>query len=246
VKAKGDALKTFRDLKDRSFYMADMLGGYGEALVLAGQGGDALKNLEEALALARELKNDTLVAQTLNYQGDLFFYRGDYKSARPLYEQALQAATRSKDLEKVLLSRFNLSKVEIKEGRATSAVAVLRSLGRQAESQGLKYVAVESSIYLAEALMSTRDDRGARQELERTQARAEKLGLLELQARIHHLQGTMFRLSGSNAEAASHFHEAARLLDDLRKEPGCDKLLERTDLKAIYSDSTRAAQGARS
>ena len=37
VNSKQEALKTFRDLKDRTFWMAEMLGGYGEALTLAGR-----------------------------------------------------------------------------------------------------------------------------------------------------------------------------------------------------------------
>ena len=36
VNSKQSALKTFRDLKDRTFWMAEMLGGYAEALTLAG------------------------------------------------------------------------------------------------------------------------------------------------------------------------------------------------------------------
>ena len=38
INSKQDALKTFRDLKDRTFWMAEILGGYAEALTLAGRG----------------------------------------------------------------------------------------------------------------------------------------------------------------------------------------------------------------
>ncbi|MGB6026379.1 MAG: tetratricopeptide repeat protein, partial [Candidatus Sulfotelmatobacter sp.] len=92
----GDAVKALRELKDGSFWMPEILGNYGEALVLAGRGDEAQGSLEEALSRAHELKNDGLVAQTLDFQGDAFFYRGNFQAARSLYEQSLQAANRSK------------------------------------------------------------------------------------------------------------------------------------------------------
>src|SRR5712692_10671857 len=84
--SKEEALKTFRDLQDRSLWMAAIQSGYGHSLSQVGRYEEAQKSLEEALSLARELKNQALVAQTLNFQADSFFYRGDFKSARPLYE----------------------------------------------------------------------------------------------------------------------------------------------------------------
>ena len=70
VNSMQEAVKTFRDLKDRTFWMAEMLGGYGEALILAGRGDEAKPQLEEALSLSRELKNDGMVAQAMGFQGD--------------------------------------------------------------------------------------------------------------------------------------------------------------------------------
>ena len=71
VNAKQDALKTLRDLKERSFWMAGILGGYGDSLILAGRGDEAKSSLDEALSLSRELKNDGLIAQTLGFKGTL-------------------------------------------------------------------------------------------------------------------------------------------------------------------------------
>ena len=104
-----------------------------------------------------------MVAQTLGFQGDAFFYRGDFKSAHPLYAQALQAATRSKEPDKILIAKTNLAKVEVQEKRAQEAIASLRPLIQQADDLGLKYVSVESSIFMAEAMMQSRDrDKPAR------------------------------------------------------------------------------------
>ncbi|HEY1424157.1 MAG TPA: tetratricopeptide repeat protein, partial [Candidatus Acidoferrum sp.] len=77
VNSKQDALKTFRDLKDRTFWMAEILGGCGQALTLAGRGEESKQYLDEALSLSREIKNDGMVAQTLGFQGDVAYYHGD-------------------------------------------------------------------------------------------------------------------------------------------------------------------------
>src|ERR1700676_3860346 len=111
INAKQEALKTFEDLKDHTYWMTEILSGYGMALADAGRVDEAQKSLDSALILARELKNDGSIAQVLNYQGECFFYRSDFKSARRLYQQALQFASRSKEQDKVLLPSFNLTRV---------------------------------------------------------------------------------------------------------------------------------------
>jgi len=72
--------------------MAEILSGYGNSLSQVGRYDEAQKNLAEAMTLARELQNKTLVAQILNFQGDAFFYQGDIKSAADLFSQALRRA----------------------------------------------------------------------------------------------------------------------------------------------------------
>ena len=123
--------------------MAEMLGGYGQALILAGRGDEAKSYLDDALSLSRELKNDGMVAETLGVQGDMFFYAGDFKSAHASYAQALQAATRSKEPETILIAKADLAKVLVQERRAQEAISSLRQLIQQADDLGLKYVSVE-------------------------------------------------------------------------------------------------------
>src|SRR5215469_3030922 len=117
LSAEEEALKVFRGLQDRGFWFGDILSGYGNALSLVGRSGEAQKSLDQALGLAREIKSEPLMAQILNYQGDLSFYQGDLKSARSQYEQALRIASHTSDREKVLISRINLAKVAAKGGR---------------------------------------------------------------------------------------------------------------------------------
>src|SRR5262249_18520083 len=87
INSKQEALKTLKEPKDQTEWMADIEGGYGEALTLAGRGDEASIYLQEALSLSRQLKNEGMESQTLAFQGNLAYYRGDAKSARTLYEQ---------------------------------------------------------------------------------------------------------------------------------------------------------------
>jgi len=239
VSSKQDALKTFRELQDRSFWMAEILGGYGHALAQAGRGEEAVKNFDEALGLARELKNQALIAQTLNFQGDSSFYRGDLRGARQLYQQAVQVASHSNDRHAVLQSNINLLKVAVKEAGPQAAMVRLKSLAEEADALGLKYLALEASVYLAQAEMDTGNYSHARQGLERTLARSDKLGVRELTAQIHYLMATAIRFGGNEKEAGIHYKESVRLLDEIRKEPGAEKILQRSDLNSIYNEATR-------
>jgi eukaryotic-like serine/threonine-protein kinase len=238
VHSKEAALKTFRDLKDRSFWMAEILGGYGQALILAGRMDEAKGPLEEALGLSRELKNDGLVAQTLGFQGDAFFFKGAYGPAHSLYDQALQSAVRSKETERILLAKIALAKVAVREKKGPSVIPSLRTLMQQADEGGLKYSAVEGSVFLAEAMLAARDAGNAQQELGRALLRSDKLGQQALSARAHYLLGTIARDAKENSEARDHFRWVINTLDTMKKDQGAESLLERADMNEMYEGSS--------
>jgi len=239
LKSKQEALKTFEDLKDGTFWMPEIQSGYAHALILAGRGEEATAYLDQALALARELKNDGLVAQILNFQGEGFFFKGDLKSARSFYQRALQAATQSREPDKILGAKIHLARQEVGEGRAAAGLASLRTLAQEADRQGLKYQAVECSIYSAEAMLQLKDFIHARPELERALTQSEKLGLNPLSLQAHYLLATGLRESGNTADAQDHYRQALRILETITKEPGADQLLNRSDLSTISTDSKR-------
>jgi tetratricopeptide (TPR) repeat protein/predicted Ser/Thr protein kinase len=245
LNSEQEALKTFRGLQDRSPTMADILGAYGGALADAGRWEEAQKTLDEALSLARELKSQPGVAQTLKLQGDSALYRGAFRSAQALYDRALETASRTNDREKALASKIGLAKVAIQEGRSREAINSLRTLAQEADSLGLKYLSVECSVDLAEALVNTKDYSHARQELEPALAKAEKLGLRTLLAKDHYLLATALRATGSTTEATPHYREALRLLDEIRKEAGAEKVIERADLKPIYAECARLSESTK-
>jgi eukaryotic-like serine/threonine-protein kinase len=243
LSSEEEALKTFKELNDRSSMMADILSGYGRTLAEAGREQEAQKILDEALNLARELKSQPLVAQTLNFQGDAALYRGDFKSAGTLYAQALQVASRTKDRDKVLEAKIGLAKVASKEGHTRQAISSFKSLAQEADSLGMKDLSVECSVGLAEAFVNAKDYSRARQELEPALSKAEKLGLKALLAKAHYLLATVLRETGNGGEAKVQYAAAVRLLDEIRKEAGAEKVIERADLKPIYEQSSRWSQG---
>jgi eukaryotic-like serine/threonine-protein kinase len=244
VNSKQAALNTFRDLKDKTYWMAEILGGYAQALILAGRGDEAKGYLDDALNLSRELKNDGIVSQTLSFQGDTAFYRGDSKTAGALYEQALQAANRSKEPDKILMAKINLAKVAIQEGHGQQAITQLRPLLQQAESLGLKYTLVDCSVSTAEAMIQIKDNAHAQQELERALLQADKLGLKPLSAKAHYLLAGIFRASGNQLEAQQHYQDAHGLIGAMQSDPGADKLLQRSDFKTMYEETSEIKQVA--
>jgi len=242
VGALQDAVKAFRDQGDRSSRMARALNDLGGVLAQAGRGGESAKLLDEAQGLARGLKNDSLAASVLNHQGDASFYQGDVKTAKDLYQQAVHLAAHTSEKDVLLTSKLDLAKVSIAEGHPQAAVSDLRTLGQQADAMGAKYLSVDCSVLLAEALIKTKDYAHARQELQRTLSKSEKLGLRLENARIHYLLGTAIRLSGSASEAKAQYSAALRLLDEIGKEPGGEYVVERSDLKLVYAEATQFGQ----
>jgi Tfp pilus assembly protein PilF len=117
---------------------------------------------------------------------------------------------------------------------------------QQADEQGVPNVSVECQIYMAEAMIRSHDNAHAQQELGRALLRADKIGLKPLSAKSHFLLGTVLRESGNQAEAQQEYRSTLSLLDDMRKEPGADKILQRSDLKAMYDEATRWSQAAKS
>jgi tetratricopeptide (TPR) repeat protein/predicted Ser/Thr protein kinase len=238
LSSQEDALKVFRDLQERTVWTVEILSAYGNALAEVGRSDDAQKALDEALALARELKDQAHVASTLEAQGDNQFYRGDMKAALALYTQARQEALRTGDAQLILVAEVNLARVDVKLAKYPIAITALRQLSQQADTMGLKYLSVECSVYLAEALLGQKDFKKAQPELQNTLARSEKLGLRSLQAQSHELMGKTLQLQGETQGASAQFQQAKQILDDIQKEAKSDAIVKRSDLAPIANQAT--------
>ncbi|PYU00983.1 MAG: hypothetical protein DMG38_05395 [Acidobacteria bacterium] len=239
LSAMQDAVKGSRGIGNRGRDMLEFLTDLADTLAQTGRGDESWKLLEEAQAMARDLKNESVAAEVLNAQGDLQFYRADLSAAKGLYNLALRSASRGADRDEVLISKLHLDRVAIAKGQSASAIPTLRDITQQAEAANLKHLSLESSVAMAEAMVNTKDYAHAREELDGALGRSEKLGARLETARIQYLLGNTLRLSGNASEAAGHYRQALNLIDEMKKEPGADHLLERSDLRALYAEATR-------
>jgi eukaryotic-like serine/threonine-protein kinase len=238
-----DSVQGFRKAEDRSRLMVQVLIDYADALARAGRGDEVGKTLQEAQALATELKNDKLIADVHNTQGDLAFFGGDIKTAKEQYQQALQMVLRAKAPEAVLVSKLNLARVAIAEGRSSSVIGDLRAISQEADRQGMKYLALVSSVELATAMVNSKDYAHAKDVLGQALNTSEKLGVRLQTALIHYELGTLLKQTGDAAGAAAEYRQAAGILDEIKKEQGAEKIVQRADLKPVYERSKQGAAG---
>jgi eukaryotic-like serine/threonine-protein kinase len=236
VNAEQDAFKNIQEAQTQNAYKAGIESNYGNALTLIGRFDEAQKRLDNALNLARSLHDDSRIAMILNFQGERFYYQGDFKSARPLFEQALQAATRGKDREQTLNSKLNLAKLSVVDGHAAVAASNLRALAKDADLMGEMYVSMECSLYTGEALVGSKNYSQARQELETLIRKSGNSGLKSLLPQAHYWLAMALRGMGNKSEAADHLQQAAQILEEMRKESNSDDLLKRQDLKPIIEE----------
>ncbi len=243
LKAQQEAVNIYQQLGDRTYMTVAALAGYGHTLSAVGRGDEGRKNLDQALKLAADVKNDLGTAEALNYLGDSYFYSGDYAAARQQYEKALQTATKANSKEQMVLAKLDLAKLDVAQGRSQGAVAVLKKLKQDTDIMGLKADSVRASIYLGEALLATNQAAAAREELDNAVGRAEKLGLKVEQARAQYLLGSALARSGKGQEAIPHYRQAVNILESISKEDGASRVLDRSDLRDIYREAAKGYQG---
>ena len=236
VKSKEEALKAFRELKLREVWLSEILGGHGNSLSLSGRMGDAAAPLDEALALAKELNNQRLVALALQAQSARLYFTGDAKGALQLAERAVEAANASSDRAMSLSTQAHLTLVASASQPAKTQAATLATLAQRADSQGLQALAVECSIQRADVLAKSGDAATALGEVDRALARAETLGLRVSLAKAHFVKASILRARG-DAAARAEYASALRLLEQLRADDGNQDVLKRADLATLYSEA---------
>jgi eukaryotic-like serine/threonine-protein kinase len=240
LSSQQDAVKNAQQMEQQSgTWVAEIQADYAHILNQLGRGQEAQKTLDESLGVARSARNDVLAAKVLNFQGENFYYRGDFKSARPLSERAQQSAAKAKERIQSLNARLNLAKVSIKEGHAAAAVNTLKGLRKEADSLAVKYIATQCSIALGEALLNSKDYSHAQDELQSAVRKSEDLGMKSLLPEGHYLLSQALRKNGSKAEADRHLQQASQLVEEMRQESKSDSLLQRADLKLIVEEARK-------
>jgi serine/threonine protein kinase/tetratricopeptide (TPR) repeat protein len=235
ISAQDDALKGLREAKEKGFWATEVLIAGGQALAQAGRGDEAAAKLSEAMTSATENKSQPQVATTLSYQGDNAMYRGDLKAASTAYADALKTAAKTTDENLILLTKVNMAKLGVAEGKFAAAAASLKTLGEQADSLGLKYLSTQCLVLRGEALVGMKDYVGAERELNTATLRSEKLGFRVLRASSQYELGRAMELSGKGSAAASHYEEARRAAEEVQKEAQTDRVSKRADLAPIFS-----------
>ncbi len=235
VKSMQGSTKAFRDRGEHGRDMAAFLNDLAGALAKAGRGDESSKLLDEAEAIAREVKNDVLMAKILNTRGDVAFYRGDIKGADQFYKSALALAVHAKDNDTLVLSKLNVARMAIAQGHSKEALGMLRPLMNSSGTANA-YLSLQSAIAYAQAEVETGDYVHAEHDLEQNLIRSEKAGTRLDSARINYLLGTSMRLRGTAEKGRSSYYygETLRLLDAIRADPGAENVLHRADLKTIY------------
>lgn len=115
----------------------------------------AREQLEQALALAREINDEQLVARTLNALGNVTLAQGDLSSSEKYLSEALSAARRVADNEitsAILISQGNL---QLAENQSTLAITSYREGEKLAATSGQDNLLSQALINGAEALLST-------------------------------------------------------------------------------------------
>jgi eukaryotic-like serine/threonine-protein kinase len=237
VKSLQDAVSAFRQQGENGLNMAGSLNDLAEALAKAGRGDESAANLAEAEKIQQTLKNDSFLASILNTRGDISFFRGDVKSADRSYRSALQLVSRSREDEVTLLSKLNVARVAVAEGRFQEAMRSLQTLLNPKGGVSAN-LSLQIQLAMAQAAIGLKDYARADYILEQELATAKRSGIRFDLARIYYLLGTSARLNGSGDRASDYYREAAQLLDVIRSDSG-DNILRRTDFKTMYDESNR-------
>ncbi|MFZ0736941.1 MAG: tetratricopeptide repeat protein [Candidatus Acidiferrales bacterium] len=241
VNAMQDAVNGYHAAGDRSSDMVELLNDLADSLALAGRASESGPLLHEAQSMELDLKNESAQAELLSTQGDVQRYSGNSKSAGELYQQALRAALRGTDPDEILICKLHVAEIALGQENPDSSIQEFRKLTQQADSRNQKYLSLESSVDMAEAMNNAKDYSRAQQELQTDLSKSEKLESRCLSARIQYLLGNALRLGGKRSDASGHYQQALNLIENMRKDAGAEKLLERSDLKTIYTEASRFA-----
>jgi eukaryotic-like serine/threonine-protein kinase len=238
VKSLQDAVNAFRAQGENGGNMAGFLADLSGALARAGKGDESSSTLDQAQKIQEALKNEPLLASILNTRGDVDFYRGDYKNAEQSYQAALRIASRTKDDEGTLLSKVNLVRVAVAEGRYQEALRMLQPLlnGKRAAPANLS---LQINLAAAQASIGMKDYARANHILDQELITAKRAGMRFDLARTYYLLGTSARLNGNAERAADYYREAAQLMDVVRGDSGAESIMQRVDFKTMYEESNR-------
>lgn len=240
-----DALNGLKGLGDqKSRDVAEMQNDLAMAHARSGNLDAAEIALENARAIAHELRNDSLNAALLNTQGTIELFRGNLQSASQRYQNALQSVGRKDESGVTILSQLGLARIALRQRREKEASKLLSTL-LEKKNRLTRAESVQISAAYSEALIHSKEIDRARQMLLAILGDAEKAGMRTTAANIYYLLGLATKSRGNMEEAASYSRQAIKALDTVRAEPGGEKILDRTDLNALYQECAQTLKATR-
>lgn len=240
-----DALNGLKGLgEQKSRDVAQMQNDLAMAQARSGNLDEAQTALESARAIARELRNDSLNAALLNTQGTIDLFHGNLQSASQQYQKALQSVGRKDESGVTVLSQLGLARIALRQGREKEASKLLSTL-LEKKNRLTMAESVKISAAYSEALIRSKAVDRARPMLLANLGDVEKAGMSPEAANIYYLLSLASQSRGDSDEAASYSRQAIKALDAVRTEPGGEKILNRTDLNAMYQECTQVLKAAR-
>jgi serine/threonine protein kinase/Tfp pilus assembly protein PilF len=237
-----NGLKALGEQKSRD--VASIQNDLAMALARSGRLDEAQAALDSDQPLVRELRSDPLSVALLNTQGDIYFYRGNLTAAGQQYQKAIQTAGRKDDGNVAVPAQLGLARVALRQGRDKEAAKLLSSLLNKKNLLTTSQ-SIQISTAYAEALVRGKDTSRARQMLLGELGDVEKAGMRPPAAAIYYTLAIAAKAVGNMEEAASYGRQAVKTVDAMRNEPGGDKLLQRTDLNALYQESSQTLSAAK-
>jgi hypothetical protein len=135
-------------------------------------------------------------------------------------------------------AQFTAANISAAAEPTRAAAASLAQIGNRAERGGLVYLSVWCALQRAETCLRSGDRQQAHELIEPPLARAETLGLRELQARSEYVLAATLRIGG-DAQSRRHYAAALQILEEMKREDGNGRLLERSDLKIIHAECVK-------
>jgi eukaryotic-like serine/threonine-protein kinase len=235
LEAKSQAVTSYRELQERSAAFAEVLVGYGQSLGFVGRFAEAEPVLGEALALVDGLGNKSLLAQTLNVQGDNAYFRGDLQAGAGLYERAAQAAKEGNSRYDALVAGVNAARVAVEGTAPADAAARLKRLTAEADDLGAKPLAAQSAAYAGLALLRAKQVGAAATQLQAALTRVDRLEARPLQALVHSWLADLAGLQGKPDVEAIQRRDARRLFGEMQEDAKGERLSARYDFR-VFAD----------
>jgi CHAT domain-containing protein len=211
---KGGYINVFEMFRAR--IRARVLGGLASLHAESGEVDLAWKELNETIAIKRDIGQDDWTAQSLLQAADLAHVKGDTSTARQMLEQARQIFAAAHKLSSVVSATQFLTVIAGDEGkldeaasRGGEALLLARKTGNfsavSGSARALASIRVKQNK-LDEAKTLLEEARGADT---KTGSVSDKIGTLGT-------EGELFEAKGENEEALEVFSEAVKLVESVR------------------------------